>query len=280
MQEEIAVIKSYLARNRVKKFKKNRNRTVFLKLLTTALQTQSLINECIVSYLKDRHLKINGIRVLPDFVPSAVGYWEVTGSKLPDNQFQTKYRLGKNIFTYLCNVLGEELNKNYAKFRDSIPVPKRIIIALHVLKSNSDISTVCYLYKVEKSIVEQLLEQFCNAIIKTLYKKEVNFPLTEKEREDLSELFLEKYKFPNTFGCLDGTHIAIKKPSENGEDYFNYKYYSINLLALVDDKYCFRLDFIHLETNFSLKVWFSSKGTLIVVVLEQFAIQQFFVIQI
>ena len=45
---------------------------------------------------------------------------------------------------------------------------------------------------------------------------------------------IEKWKqqtsIPGIFGTIDCTHIAIKKPCEHGQDYFNRKsHYSVNI---------------------------------------------------
>ena len=41
--------------------------------------------------------------------------------------------------------------------------------------------------------------------------------------------------FPNAVGAIDGSHISIKAPHINREDYFNRKQnYSINLQGVVD----------------------------------------------
>ena len=45
---------------------------------------------------------------------------------------------------------------------------------------------------------------------------------------------IEKWKqqtsIPGIFGAINGTHIAIKKPCEHGQDYFNRKaHYSVNV---------------------------------------------------
>ena len=39
------------------------------------------------------------------------------------------------------------------------------------------------------------------------------------------------------FGCIDGTHILIKSPNENSQDYFCYKqFFSLNVQAVCDYK--------------------------------------------
>jgi hypothetical protein len=42
---------------------------------------------------------------------------------------------------------------------------------------------------------------------------------------------------PQCYGCIDGSHIPIKKPVHQGEDYFNRKgFYSVVLHAAVDHR--------------------------------------------
>ena len=44
-----------------------------------------------------------------------------------------------------------------------------------------------------------------------------------------------KYGFPQAFGCVDGTHIAISQPLENSHDYLCYKMkYSLNVQGICD----------------------------------------------
>jgi hypothetical protein len=51
----------------------------------------------------------------------------------------------------------------------------------------------------------------------------------------------EKWNFPGWFGSVDGKHVIIRAPTFSGSEYYNYKQdFSIVLLAMVDDKYCFR----------------------------------------
>ena len=55
-------------------------------------------------------------------------------------------------------------------------------------------------------------------------------------REEVSE-FEAKFVMVQAFGCIDDTHISIKCPLENSQDYFCYKeYYSLNVQAVCDYK--------------------------------------------
>ena len=44
-----------------------------------------------------------------------------------------------------------------------------------------------------------------------------------------------KFGMKQAFGCIDGTHIPIKYPVQNSQDYFCYKqFYSLNIQAVCD----------------------------------------------
>ena len=46
----------------------------------------------------------------------------------------------------------------------------------------------------------------------------------------------QKYGMPNVIGCIDGTHIRVKAPSNDRDSYVNRKgFTSINVLAVCDD---------------------------------------------
>ena len=55
-------------------------------------------------------------------------------------------------------------------------------------------------------------------------------------QETVSE-FEQKFGIIQSFVCNDGTHVQIKRPTENSQDYFCYKQYlSLNIQAIYNAK--------------------------------------------
>ena len=62
----------------------------------------------------------------------------------------------------------------------------------------------------------------------------------EEEVNGICYLFFEKNGLPQCLRAADGTHVTIKRPSENSMDYINCKgRFSLNIQAAADHKYYF-----------------------------------------
>jgi len=63
----------------------------------------------------------------------------------------------------------------------------------------------------------------------------IKFPTTAADIRKKIEGFAEKSDIPNVVGAVDGTHIHIKAPTINHEDYLNREhFYSYVVQGLVD----------------------------------------------
>lgn len=74
------------------------------------------------------------------------------------------------------------------------------------------------------------IRKVCRIIVKVLGPELIKFPATREDLHHLIYEFENQFGFPMVVGCVDGTHIPVKQPTENGHDYFFYKMrYTINV---------------------------------------------------
>jgi len=65
-------------------------------------------------------------------------------------------------------------------------------------------------------------------------------PYSKEEWEEIKRAFNKKFNFPVYIGAIYGKRVAIYPPMFSGSEYYNYKNaFSIQLMAVVDAKYCF-----------------------------------------
>ena len=72
------------------------------------------------------------------------------------------------------------------------------------------------------------------------YPEAIRTPADAQGWKEISDLFEQRWNYPNCIGAMDGKHVAIQKPPGTGKEFFNYKKYcSIVLMAVVDADYKF-----------------------------------------
>ena len=95
------------------------------------------------------------------------------------------------------------------------------------------------MFGVSVTSVHRCVKTFCEAMYKQR-KDVIKWP-TDDEAAIIADNFEQKYSYPQAFGAIDGSHIAITPPSDGYRDFINRKMYpSIVLQAVCDDKYIFR----------------------------------------
>lgn len=72
---------------------------------------------------------------------------------------------------------------------------------------------------------------------KTLRSKYIQLQRNNEEMRTKVSKFEAKFGMIQAMGCIDGTHIPIKRPIKSSQDYFCYKqFYSLNVEAVGDYK--------------------------------------------
>ncbi|XP_055845403.1 uncharacterized protein LOC129911591 [Episyrphus balteatus] len=221
LQSNAAVISNDLNR-RILLYRKKRQQCL-LNILRAYNKKQALLKTKRIVWTKTRTSK----------------FWEEDIPKNDDQFFKENFRTTRENFEILCFHL-RNLKKNDTQFRKSIPLPKRIAIALYTLGSSAEYRSVANLFGVGKCTVGNILHEFCEEVWKVLHPIYLSaYPLTEDKIKENVEGF-SKLGFPQCFGAIDGCHIEIRPAAENAIDYYNYKgWYSTVLLAVVDYRYRF-----------------------------------------
>lgn len=105
------------------------------------------------------------------------------------------------------------------------------------MKPGSSYDTVVLVFGVGASTVCDIVTDFSDAVLKNYFDKSLHFQTTEDE---MHTNFSKRWDFPGELEAMDGSHIPIKRPKENGTDYHNYKgWNSTILLAAVDFSYTY-----------------------------------------
>ena len=74
-----------------------------------------------------------------------------------------------------------------------------------------------------------MVKDLCKAINQRVDPNYLRLPKTNEEMSFLIDNFRKKFGFRQVFGCVDGTHIPIRQPTENPQDYFCYKMHEMLL---------------------------------------------------
>ena len=159
---------------------------------------------------------------------------EMYNNRLLRAPWKDHFRVTREKFDFICQLVERDLQKEDKRLRKAIPVHKRVAIALWRYGCGNSYRTTGITFGIGKSTVIKICDEFTRALIQ---KKDdfIKFPSDEEELN----LAIRKMKsiagLPNVVGALDGSHVEIKAPTSSHEDYFNRKQKcSINLQGTVD----------------------------------------------
>lgn len=96
---------------------------------------------------------------------------------------------------------------------------KKLAVALYFLKDTGSLRMTARSFGIALNTASNVVTEVSQAISSYLGPKYLHLL---KEEECLMEK-VAKFGMTQTFGCIDGTHIPIKCPSENSQDFFCYK---------------------------------------------------------
>ena len=164
-------------------------------------------------------------------------WWENMISGLSSSDcWKKNFRMSKEEFLNLCEELGPFISPNPASpnYR-KISLEKKVALTLYYLKDTGSIWMTANTFGIHQCTASKVIHEVCSAIKENLGPKYIYLPRTKSEMEKKVAQFELKFGMIQAFGCIDGTHIPIKTPPENSQDYFNYKqFHSLNVQAICD----------------------------------------------
>ncbi|KAL3244696.1 hypothetical protein MRX96_047140 [Rhipicephalus microplus] len=143
-------------------------------------------------------------------------WFEATLPHLGDDNFRQDFRVSSTTFRYLIESCRSSHECQETNFRETISVEKRVPMGLNHLCSYVEDRTIAHLFGFGRIVTLRQLEKH------------------------IKECFSVN-GFPQAVGAIDSCHFTTFPPKEHADDSNNYKgWYRIILLAVVDQRYCFK----------------------------------------
>ncbi|KAK5645349.1 hypothetical protein RI129_006649 [Pyrocoelia pectoralis] len=148
--------------------------------------------------------------------------------------------MNEHTFQLLLSLVKNDIEKEDTKFRSAISARDRLIITLRFLATGESYKSLSFSFRVGHSTISEIIPEVCSVIYKNLRQNYLKVPRTTLKWLKIAEQFEKKWNLPHVLGALDGKHITVRAPGNEGSSYFNYKgTHSIALLGLVDADYKF-----------------------------------------
>ncbi|KAK0141582.1 putative nuclease HARBI1 [Merluccius polli] len=152
---------------------------------------------------------------------------------LPDHVLIRQYRLSRPAIVFLADNLSNDL-KRETRRSTPLPVVLQIMAALRFYASGSFQMVVGGTLGVSQSSISRVVRDVSNALCRRA-RQFIKFPATNEECIRTKQQFFDIAGFPNVLGAVDGTHIAIKAPSDEEDGFVNRKnFHSINTQVICD----------------------------------------------
>ncbi|XP_028416187.1 putative nuclease HARBI1 [Dendronephthya gigantea] len=155
----------------------------------------------------------------------------------PPEDRKKNFRMSKDQFIELCEELRPYISPGTSPNYLALSVEKKVAVTLYYLKDTGTIWMTANTFGIHQCTVSKIVLQVCRAISTHLCPKYIHLPRTEDEMRVKVAEFETKFGMLHAMGCIDGTHVPIRRPNVDSQDYFNYKqFFSVSVQAVCDAK--------------------------------------------
>ncbi|XP_047140221.2 uncharacterized protein LOC105845863 [Hydra vulgaris] len=157
---------------------------------------------------------------------------------VPETCWKRNFRMTKGCFLELAAIIDTVISPqpnclNYC----FLTTHKKLAITIYYLKDTGSLWMTANVFGIYQCTASKTVKIVCDAINNIVGPIYLHLPKNKENMTKLASQFDVKFGIIQAFGCIDGAHIQIKRPIENGQDYFCYKqYFSLNVQAVCDSK--------------------------------------------
>jgi hypothetical protein len=187
---------------------------------------------------RKKHLKLRRLCRKPRTIWVANGrtdqWWtNLLREDIPPDTWKKNLRMSKecfyNLVAQLDPVIRPKPNSPNYRF---LTTDKKLAVTLYYLKDTGSLWMTANTFGIHQSTVTNVLTEVCSAINRVLGPKYIHIPRNKDEMRQKASEFELKFGMIQAIGCIDGTHIAIKRPPDNSQDFFNYKQFFLSMSKL------------------------------------------------
>ena len=155
---------------------------------------------------------------------------------MPEYCWKKNFRMSRISFMSLADELRPSIGpRNVSPNYRAITTEKKLAITLYYLEDTGSLWMTANTFGIHQCTVSKTVYCVCSAICINLGPKYLHLPRDKEERRQKVSEFELKFGMIQAFGCINGTHIPIKRPIGNSQDYFNYiQFFSLHIQAVCD----------------------------------------------
>ncbi|CAC5361649.1 unnamed protein product [Mytilus coruscus] len=146
----------------------------------------------------------------------------------PDD-FRNRFRMSRSTFDALVLSLSPQLAVGLKGGIMKVSIEKQLLIFIRYASCQQILTELADSFGVCEATVHTIIHRTSSIICSDLLPALVKRPSGMKVQETV-HMFFQHKGFPGVLGAIDGSHIPIKTPKVDGEQYYNRKkvsFYSI-----------------------------------------------------
>ena len=155
------------------------------------------------------------------------------------NGFREMFRMDVRDFEFILRKIGDLISpKERPGGTLPIEADERLALTLRYLATGETLSSLIFQYRISLNAISYIVKGCCNAMVERLTFDFVKVPSTKAQWLEISKKFEERWDYPHALGAVDGKHIRIEKPKNDGSFFYNCKHtHSVILMAIAGPEY-------------------------------------------